>query len=190
MAIRTYLAIGSAAILTACASTPEEQTTMRAPVAAPAPVERAIPAPAQPIESAPVETYTDVAPFTGPVPGTLEEFAQVIGERVYFDTDQYALSARARDVLRGQAQWLTSYPSVKMIIEGHADERGTREYNLALGARRANAVKDYLVSLGVDPSRMTTISYGKERPVNPGSTESAWAQNRNGYTRLLMGGSS
>ena len=89
--------------------------------------------------------------------------------------------------LSEQAAWLQSYSDVKVQIAGNCDERGTREYNLALGARRANAVKDYLVGLGVDPSRITTISYGKERPIDPRSNEEAWALNRNAHTVIVSG---
>src|SRR5690606_29890270 len=99
-----------------------------------------------------------------------------------FGYDQYDLSQEARDTLGRQATWLNQYSSLRVTVEGHADERGTREYNLALGERRANAVKSYLVALGVDGSRITTVSYGKERPAVPGSNETAWAQNRRGVT--------
>lgn len=102
----------------------------------------------------------------------------VAGSRVYFGYDRYDLTARAQNTLRKQAEWMLDKSRRKLVIEGHADERGTREYNLALGARRAEAVKNFLVALGVNPRRVNTISYGKERPAVSGSNESAWSQNR------------
>jgi len=103
-------------------------------------------------------------------------------DRVFFDFDSSTLDSEARNVLQRQAEWLLANPDVTVTIEGHADERGTREYNLALGERRANAVKRYLVNLGVSSSRISTISYGKERPAVVGSNPNAWAQNRRGVT--------
>ena len=120
----------------------------------------------------------------GPIPGSQADFeAKMAGRQViYFDTDRYNVDTRAVAALQQQAQWLMQYPNKRATIEGHADERGTRDYNLALGERRANAAKNYLVSLGVDASRLTTVSYGKERPAALGSDESAWAQNRRAVT--------
>lgn len=115
-------------------------------------------------------------------PGTQEDLAQNVGDRVFFGYDRYDLSDEARGVLEKQAAWLQQYTNLSTTIEGHADERGTREYNLALGERRANSVKNYLVALGVSPSRVNTISYGKERPAVLGSDEAAWAQNRRSVT--------
>ncbi|HEX5183838.1 MAG TPA: peptidoglycan-associated lipoprotein Pal [Allosphingosinicella sp.] len=106
----------------------------------------------------------------------------VPSDRVFFGTDIYALDDQGRHTLDAQAAWLAAHPSVSVTIEGHCDERGTREYNLALGDRRANAVKDYLQARGIPAARMTTISYGKERPVALGSNEEAWAQNRRAVT--------
>ncbi|MBL6761801.1 MAG: peptidoglycan-associated lipoprotein Pal [PS1 clade bacterium] len=103
---------------------------------------------------------------------------QNVGDRVFFQTDQSNLDGSARATLRNQAQWLAQNGSINLIIEGHADERGTREYNLALGARRANAVRDFLISEGVDGNRLQTISYGKERPVSLCSEEACWSKNR------------
>ena len=122
------------------------------------------------------------------VPGSRADFLQsVTSDRVFFDTDSYSVDDRARAVLDAQAQWLNRNPNVRVTIEGHADERGTREYNLALGDRRANAVRDYLVSRGVSSQRIETVSYGKERPINPGSDENAYAQNRNTHTAITGG---
>ncbi|MGC6475719.1 MAG: peptidoglycan-associated lipoprotein Pal [Parvibaculales bacterium] len=109
--------------------------------------------------------------------GTVRELVRNVGDRVFFETDSSVLTASARDTLSKQAQWLRSN-SVDLVIEGHADERGTRDYNLGLGARRASAVKDFMVSLGVDPSRLSTVSYGKERPVSLCANESCWSKNR------------
>jgi peptidoglycan-associated lipoprotein len=105
-----------------------------------------------------------------------------VGDRVFFDTDQSGVNAEGRKTLERQAQWLKRYPNLTVTIEGHCDERGLREYNLALGDRRATAAKDMLVALGVDANRIKTISYGKERPAVVGSDESAYAQNRRAVT--------
>ncbi len=124
----------------------------------------------------------------GPEPGSMEDLIESAGNRVYFGYNQYNLTNEGQATLARQAAWLKEYPEVRLRLIGNADERGTREYNLALGARRANAAKDYLVSLGIDPSRITTISYGKERPVDPRSTPEAWAKNRNATTMLVTVG--
>ena len=117
-------------------------------------------------------------------PGSLQEFNQTVGDRVFFDTDQTDLSPTAQATLDKQAAWLNQYNHYDFTIEGHADERGTREYNFALGARRAQAVHDYLVAKGVSASRMKTISYGKERPVATCDDISCWSQNRRAVTVL------
>ncbi|MGE4304133.1 MAG: peptidoglycan-associated lipoprotein Pal [Novosphingobium sp.] len=131
-------------------------------------------------------TTTTTAPTQplGPLAGSQADFvAKMMGaDTIYFDTDKYDIDSMDQQALAKQAQWLMQYPNKRATIEGHADERGTREYNLALGERRANAAKNYLVSLGVDASRLGTISYGKERPVALGSNEQAWAQNRRAVT--------
>jgi len=113
-------------------------------------------------------------------PGTQEDLVATIGDRVFFGFDQYNLSPEARQRADQWASWLRQYRSLTVTIEGHADERGTREYNLALGERRAAAVKDYLVAIGIEPNRIGTISYGKERPAVLGSNDDAWQQNRRG----------
>ena len=130
-------------------------------------------------------TPPPVAP--GIVPGSQQDFVVNVGDRVYFDTDQSSLRSDAQGILASQASWLVRYPAVKVRIEGNADERGTREYNFALGARRAQAVSDFLVSKGVNPARIATISYGKENPINTGTDEDAWAQNRNAHTAITSG---
>lgn len=136
----------------------------------------------------PIETNSAVPPAaptptprpTGPVPGTQAHFQNAVGNSttVYFDTDRFNIDSADAAALQAQAQYFAQYPSVTFTIEGHCDERGTREYNLALGERRANAAKNYLVSLGISADRIRTVSYGKERPVELASTPSAWAKNR------------
>ncbi len=117
------------------------------------------------------------------VPGSRADFVQSVpSDRVLFAFDSYSIDAEARRILDGQAEWLARNPNVRVTIEGHADERGTREYNLALGDRRANAARDYLQSRGIAASRMQTLSWGKERPAVEGSNESAYAQNRRAVT--------
>ncbi|MBK1697326.1 peptidoglycan-associated lipoprotein Pal [Rhodovibrio salinarum] len=116
--------------------------------------------------------------MAGPEPGTQEHLVVNVGDRVFFGFDAYQLSSEAQATVEKLAAWLKQYPNKQVIVEGHADERGTREYNLALGARRANAVRDYLIVLGIDPNRVQTVSFGEERPAVQGSNEDAWAQNR------------
>lgn len=113
-------------------------------------------------------------------PGSQQDFVVNVGDRVFFESDSSTLSPQAIATLDKQAQWLNQYSQYSFTIEGHADERGTREYNLALGERRANSVKNYLTSMGVEASRVSTVSYGKERPAVMGSSAEAWAQNRRG----------
>jgi peptidoglycan-associated lipoprotein len=113
-------------------------------------------------------------------PGSEQDLVTNVGDRVFFALDKSDLTAESRAAVEKQAQWLKTYPNVNVMVEGHCDERGTREYNLALGERRASAVRSYLIALGVDAKRVQTISYGKERPAVLGSDESAWAQNRRG----------
>jgi len=119
-------------------------------------------------------------------PGSQGDFlARVSSDRIFFDTDQSNVDVEDQAVLRSQAQWLAANPGVRVTLEGHADERGTREYNLALGERRANAAKNYLVGLGVDASRLSVISFGKERPDALGSDEAGWARNRRAVTVVV-----
>ena len=124
------------------------------------------------------------AGYGAAIPGTVQDFNQTVGDRVFFDTDQTDLSLTAQGTLDKQAAWLNQYSKYSFTVEGHADERGTREYNFALGARRAQAVHDYLAAKGVSPSRMRTISYGKERPVAVCDDISCWSQNRRAVTVL------
>jgi peptidoglycan-associated lipoprotein len=115
-------------------------------------------------------------------PGSQEDLVANVGDRVFFLTDRTTIAADQRPVLERQSAWLAQYPAVQVTVEGHADERGTREYNLALGQRRANSARDVLVASGVSGSRLSTVSFGKDRPAALGSTEDAWAQNRRAVT--------
>ena len=166
----------AAASLAACASRPKPQ----GPVATTQPSQ-----PSQPPYQQPTGPTSPTNP--GPLPGTVQDFVINIGERIYFDTDQYDIRSDAQPTLSAQAQWLNRYPAVRVRIEGNADERGTREYNLALGARRSNAVREFLVAQGVSGSRIETLSYGKEKPIDGGSSEDSWAKNRNARTAITDG---
>ena len=133
-------------------------------------------------------TPTPTPTSTGPTVGTQDHFIQAVGQAntvVYFDLDEFNIDSEDAAKLQTQAQYFAQNPQVNFTIEGHADERGTRDYNLALGERRANAAKNYLVSLGIPSERIRTVSYGKERPVALESTESAWAQNRRAATVVI-----
>ncbi len=173
------LATASAAVaaLAACAPKPK--------------VEPAVPTtPAQP--TGPQYPTAPTGPVTGgnvgaALPGSEQDFVVNVGDRVYFDLDSYSVRPEAQPRLDAQAAWLARYPQVTVRIEGNADERGTREYNLALGARRAEAVRTYLIQRGVPAGRIDTISFGKERPIAEGSNEGAWAQNRNAHTAIVSG---
>jgi peptidoglycan-associated lipoprotein len=169
----------AAATLSACA---HHEPPPPAPTAAstPAPMAEAPPpstAPYQPAQSQ----------SAAPIPGSAKEFVVSAGDRIYFGTNESTVSSEGGSILDAQAQWLQRYPQVMVRIEGNCDERGTREYNLALGARRAEAVKDYLAAHGIAASRITTISYGKEKPIDPGTGEEAWAHNRNAHTTITAG---
>jgi len=174
--VKYWALIGSALLLSACANTntgnvPDTPTD---PVA----VETEDPVEANAAESVEVETVMED-------PATQSSLDTASGNSVaYFGYDRYDLSSDARAALQAQAGWLQTHAAVKITVEGHCDERGTREYNLALGDRRANSVKNYLVALGVDPSRIHTVSYGKERAAVTGTGEMAWSKNRRSYTRV------
>ena len=163
------------ASMAACAEKPKP-VAMTPP---PPPPVQTMPAPPPP----PVQT----TPMAGIMPGSQQDFVVNVGDRVYFDTDHSDIRGDAQGILAAQAAWLVRYPQVSIRIEGNADERGTREYNFALGARRAQAVSDFLTSRGVLPSRISTISYGKENPIDPGSDEASWAKNRNAHTSITAG---
>jgi peptidoglycan-associated lipoprotein len=171
------LALAAAAALSACASHP--------------PPPPAAPIPPPPRESGPPPSSYEGGPppsvSRGPIPGSEQDFVINVGDRVYFDFDAATIRADAGPILNGQADWLRRYPAIRVRIEGNCDERGTREYNFALGARRADAVRDYLVAHGVAAGRITTISYGKEQPIDPGQDDAAWAKNRNARTAITEG---
>lgn len=158
MKLRILSVFAAAALLAACETAPDSSATSAG---------EGVSTTNQPSSSS--STLSESSP---------EWFAVNVGDRVFFGFDKYDLSGEARRTLELQAAWLKKYPQYKVVVEGHADERGTREYNLALGERRANSVKDYLIALGIDPSRIETISYGKERPVALGHDEESWAKNR------------
>jgi peptidoglycan-associated lipoprotein len=124
---------------------------------------------------------------TGPTVGTQEHFAAAVGSSttIYFDTDRFNIDSQDAAALQAQAQYFARYPQITFTIEGHADERGTREYNIALGEKRATAAKNFLSSLGVDPGRIAVVSYGKERPVALGSDEGSWARNRRAASVII-----
>ena len=133
-------------------------------------------------------TVTPPARVTSSIlPGSEQDFRVNVGDTVHFALNQYQIEDGDKALLQRQAAWLSKYPQVRVKIEGHCDERGTREYNLALGARRANAVKEYLAGQGVVMGRIDTISYGKERPICTQSDEQCWAQNRRGVTTITAG---
>jgi peptidoglycan-associated lipoprotein len=163
---------GAVLLASACASNPP------APTPPPA-------APAAPVAARPAPTTPTAPAAIGPVAGSKADFAAKTTDRVYFDYDQYNLDDADRRSLATQVSWLKQYPGAKVQIEGNADERGTREYNIALGARRANAVADYLRSQGVGGDRITTVSWGKDKPLDPGHDESAWSRNRNSFTNVV-----
>ena len=160
MKLRTVTAVAAMALLAAC-STKKTEVAATAPAAAPPPP------PAKP---------------SGPAPDSLEYFNTVVGNTVQFDFDRYDLDAEDQARLGAQAKWLNQYANRTLTIEGHCDERGTREYNLGLGERRANAVRQYLISQGVDGNRVKTISYGKERPLCVSSDEACYGRNRRGVS--------
>jgi peptidoglycan-associated lipoprotein len=164
----TILLLASASALGACAK--------KAPEVLPPP----------PASTGGGQTTPQVQP-TGPQVGSQAHFAAAVGSSttIYFDTDRFNIDSQDAAALQAQAQYFARYPQITFTIEGHADERGTREYNLALGEKRANSAKNYLVSLGVDPGRISVVSYGKERPVALASDESAWAQNRRAASVII-----
>ena len=171
----SLLLIGAAtAFLTACSCAKPAPTPPPAVKAAPAPVATPVPV-KQPEVAPPPVVKTDEL-------GDLEAINKAgYLKDVFFDFDKFAVRADQRDALAANAEWLKKYPKVKIRVEGHCDERGTAQYNMALGEKRASAVKDYLSSLGVDAGRIETVSYGKEKPFVKGGTEEAWAQNRRGH---------
>jgi peptidoglycan-associated lipoprotein len=177
------VAIGLSLALGACASKPKPVLEEPAPIVEAKPAPRVVEAPAP----APAPVAAPVQTAVGPVAGSVEDFRVNVGDRVYFGYDSFELSGDARATLDRQAAFLRTYGETRILIAGNADERGTREYNLALGARRAASAKAYLVSLGVSADRIETVSYGKERPIDPRSNEEAWATNRNAWSSIVSG---
>ena len=161
------LLVAAAFLITACDSSPDTSATAATDAGA---------------GTAGAGTTAVPAPTATTTPVGAGQLSQDVADRVLFTTDSSEIDATAQAVLAKQAEWLKSRPNLKVTLEGHCDERGTREYNLALGERRANAAKAYLVSLGVPAARLNTISYGKERPAVDGHDEAAWAQNRRAVT--------
>lgn len=136
-----------------------------------------------PVVPAPDVMQTPLTP--GPAPGTQAHLVATVGDRVFFEYDKAELTATARDILRRQAEWLRNNLDVEVVIEGHCDERGTREYNIALGDRRATMARNYMIALGISGDRMRTISYGKERPVAFGASQASWSKNRRAVMVVL-----
>ena len=183
-ALRWMPVLAAAAILAGCGSTPKAKPEVTPNVDAGAGA-------AEGADAAGAGSVKPVARPPGvtgaPIPGTVQDFIINVSDRVFFDVDQYEVREDAGAILERQAAWLNRYPAVQVRIEGNADERGTREYNIALGSRRATAVRDYLVSLGVSPSRISTVSFGKERPIDPGADDEAFRRNRNARTTITSG---
>lgn len=164
------LSLSSALALGACKKEPPEST------------------PPPPVDVAPAPTPTPTSTPMGPPPGSQAHWSSAMSgaDTIYFETDRYNIDAEDMASLRRQAEYLLQYSTARATVEGHADERGTRDYNLALGERRANAAKNYLVSLGVPESRLSTVSYGEERPIATGSNDAAWARNRRAVTVMIQ----
>jgi peptidoglycan-associated lipoprotein len=170
-----FMILAALAALSACATHKPPPPTAAPPPPPPPPQSSFSPAAPAPVVN------------TQPLPGSEQDFVVNVGDRAYFDYDKADIRADAVPVLGAQASWLERYPTVRVRIEGNCDERGTREYNLALGARRADKVREFLISHGVNDARITTISYGKERPIDAGHDETAWARNRNAHTAIIEG---
>jgi peptidoglycan-associated lipoprotein len=187
MRLKILSLFAALALVSACETAPEESAAGSG-TGATQPTTKAKAAPAKKTETA-TRAVAPAAQPTGPLSGSVDEFIVSVGDRVFFDLDKFNLTADARGILERQAAWLKKNGAVMISIEGHCDERGTREYNLALGERRATAVKDYLMSLGVSAGRINVVSYGKERPEALGSNETAWRQNRRGVTKIMSGAS-
>ncbi len=180
MRLKALTAVAALLLISACATAPEESGDASGSGGA------ATSSSSQTTQTARASTGTtqETMKSDAPEPGSYAELVANVGDRVFFDFDKFDLKVQARETLDRQAAWLKQYPSVTVRVEGHCDERGTREYNLALGQRRAAAVRDYLVALGISASRIDVISYGKERPEVVGSNKAAWAQNRRGVTTI------
>jgi peptidoglycan-associated lipoprotein len=165
--------------VSACASNPPPEPQ------APAPTETAVVV-APPRVTPPPTTAATPTPRTGPAAGSKADFASKVTDRVYFDYDQYNLDDDDRRALNAQVAWLKQYPTTRVEVQGHADERGTKDYNIALGARRAESVASYLKAQGIAADRIGTISFGKDKPLDLGHDEAAWARNRNSFTNIVV----
>jgi len=165
-----FAALSAALLVAACTHKQEAVNTAPPPAPPPPPQQQAV--------------------TSSIIPGSAQDFKVNVGDTVHFALNQYNIEDSDKATLNKQAAWLARYPSVRLTIEGHCDERGTREYNLALGARRANAVKEFLVAQGVPAGRLETVSYGKERPICTESNEDCWAQNRRGVSVITGGANS
>lgn len=163
MRFKLITLIAAAVLLAACASEPEESAATTSAGA---------------VESSGSSTSTTTTALPSLDPRSQEWLVVNVGDRVFYDFDQSDLTPEAQDTVEKVVAWLKTYPDITITVEGHCDERGTREYNLALGERRANSVRSYMEALGIDNSRLSIISFGKERPAVLGSNEAAWAQNR------------
>ena len=177
----TRFALVGLAVLSMAACAP------RRPVTGVTPGDAGGPAIDNPVYPGPGTGGVDGGNIGSGAPGSEQDFVVNVGDRIYFDLDSYSVSPEAYPRLDAQAQWLARYPQITVRIEGNADERGTREYNLALGARRAESIRNYLIERGVSAGRIDTISFGKERPIAEGATEDSWARNRNGHTAIVSG---
>ena len=184
--LKYTLVLSATLVLAACATAPKETasptTTTTTTTATTTPSDVEAEAEAEAVSDSSSVSKPEVVDGVYVGTDTIEMLAVDVPDRVFFAYDSYSLTSLAQETLKKQAQWLKANGSVTISLEGHADERGTREYNLALGDRRANSAKDFLMTQGISASRITTISYGKERPVNSGSNEKAWAQNRRSVT--------
>ena len=165
-----FAVLSAALLLAACTHKQEAVNTQPPPAPPPPPQQQAV--------------------TSSIIPGSAQDFKVNVGDTVHFALNKYNIEDNDKNTLNKQAAWLGRYPTVRLSIEGHCDERGTREYNLALGARRANAVKEYLVAQGVSAARLETISYGKERPICTESNEDCWGQNRRGVSVITGGANS
>jgi len=170
MRVKLMSVLAAVALVAACESTPESSGAAKT-------------------SGASTATSSAPARSVGVMAGSQEDLVVNVGDRVFFAYDKFDLSKDAQATLGKQAAWMKKFPSVSLTVEGHCDERGTREYNLALGERRANSAKDYLVGLGVNPARVKTISYGKERPAALSHNEASWAQNRRSVSVVTSTGS-
>lgn len=181
MLARLFMILTVMVFVSACSSTKEDETLISDQVTA---ERQDITNGGGPLSEIYDGEQISSASTNGAAPGTQQDLVVNVGDRVFFGSDRYDVNPESRRVLEKQANWLAQYPNLNITVAGHADERGTREYNLALGERRANSVKNYLAALGVDPRRIDTLTYGKERPSVVGNNQNAWSQNRRGVSSV------